>query len=176
MKPLIGVLALACAVCGAPLAAQPPAKTAQGTAKSGSAAGAPQGTTPGADAMFIRTAAMDGMAEVEHGRLAGQNATNDEVKQFAQRMVGDHGKADDELKGLASGKNVTLPTELDAKHKAMQDKLSKMKGAAFDRAYMARMVMRTSSDGVGEDGGGGRSKGFSWPVPSIQSSSNVANW
>jgi putative membrane protein len=140
MKQLIGVLALACAVGGAPLAAQPPAKTAQGTAKSGSAAGAPQGTTPGADAMFIRTAAMDGMAEVEHGRLAGQNATNDEVKQFAQRMVDDHGKAGDELKGLASGKNVTLPTELDAKHKAMQDKLSKMKGAAFDRAYMAHMV------------------------------------
>jgi len=99
-----------------------------------------QRTTPGADAMFIRTAAMDGMAEVEHGRLAGQNATNDEVKQFAQRMVDDHGKAGDELKGLASGKNVTLPTELDAKHKAMQDKLSKMKGAAFDRAYMAHMV------------------------------------
>ena len=37
-------------------------------------------------------------------------------------------------------KNVTLPTELDAKHKAMQDRLSKMKGAAFDRAYMAHMV------------------------------------
>jgi hypothetical protein len=46
----------------------------------------------------------------------------------------------DELKRLASGKNVTLPTELDAKHKAMQDKLSKMKGAAFDRAYMAHIV------------------------------------
>jgi putative membrane protein len=114
MNQLIGVLALACAVGGAPLAAQPPAKTAQGTAQSGSAAGAPQGTTPGADAMFVRTAAMDEMAEVEHGGLAGQNATNDEVKQFAQRMVDDHGKAGDELKGLASGKNVTLPTELDA--------------------------------------------------------------
>jgi putative membrane protein len=140
MKQLIGVVALACAVCGASLAAQAPANTGQGPAKSGTAAGAPQGTTPGADAMFIRTAAMDGMAEVEHGRLAGQNAANDEVKQFAQRMVDDHGKAGDELKGLASGKNVTLPTELDAKHKAMQDRLSKMKGAAFDRAYMAHMV------------------------------------
>jgi len=70
----------------------------------------------------------------------GQNATNDEGKQFAQRMLGDHGKAGDELKGLASGKNETLPTELDAKHKAMQYQLSKMKGAAFDRAYMAHMV------------------------------------
>ena len=43
------------------------------------------------------------MAEVEHGRLAGQNATNDETKQFAQRMVDDHGKVGDELKGLAAG-------------------------------------------------------------------------
>ena len=55
-------------------------------------------------------------------------------------MVTDHGKANDELKGLASKKNVTLPTELDAKHKAMHDKLAKMKGEAFDRAYMAHMV------------------------------------
>jgi len=94
----------------------------------------------GADSTFMKTAAMDGMAEVEHGRLAAQNAASDEVKQFAQRMVDDHGKANDELKALASQKNVTLPTELDAKHKAMQDKLSKLKGQAFDKAYMTHMV------------------------------------
>jgi putative membrane protein len=156
MKQLIGVIALAGMVSAAPLSAAAPAIAGQGTAKSGakgkpqggtpasgaSAQGtaAPQGNTPAADAMFIRTAAMDGMAEVEHGRLAAQNAMHDEVKQFGQRMVDDHGKAGDELKGLASQKNVTLPTELDAKHKAMQDKLAKMKGPAFDRAYMTQMI------------------------------------
>ena len=98
------------------------------------------GGAAAADGMFMRTAAMSSMAEVEHGRLAAQNATHDEVKQFGQRMVDDHTKANGELKGLASTKNVTLPAELDAKHKAMQDKLSKMKGDAFDRAYMAHMV------------------------------------
>jgi putative membrane protein len=46
----------------------------------------------------------------------------------------------DELKSIASQKNVTLPTQLDAKHQAMHDKLSKMKGDAFDRAYMRHMV------------------------------------
>jgi putative membrane protein len=35
---------------------------------------------------------------------------------------------------------VPLPAELDAKHNAMQNKLSKMQGAAFDRGYMAHMV------------------------------------
>jgi putative membrane protein len=93
-----------------------------------------------ADAAFMRQAAIDGMAEVEHGRLAAQNAESADVKEFGQRMVDDHSKANDELKDLASKKNVTLPTELDPKHKAMQDKLTKMKGAAFDKAYMAHMV------------------------------------
>ena len=156
MKQLIGAVALVCAVGAAPMAApQAPPASGSGTAKpaetgskpqtpapaGGHAHGAPASQGPAAaDAMFMRTVAMSGMAEVQHGTLAAQNATSDEVKQFAQRMVDDHGKAGDELKGLASQKNVTLPTELDAKHKAMQDKLSKTKGPAFDRAYMAHMV------------------------------------
>jgi putative membrane protein len=88
----------------------------------------------------MRQAANDGMAEVEHGRTASQNASSDEVKQFGQRMVDDHGKANDELKKLASQKNVTLPATMDAKHQAMQEKLSKLKGAAFDTAYIGHMV------------------------------------
>jgi putative membrane protein len=144
MNKVIGALALACVVCAAPLAGQTGGSANQGQPKPGATGTKPDGGTQSsgaaADATFMRTAAMDGMAEVEHGRLAAQNAMHDDVKQFAQRMVADHGKAGDELKGLASQKNVTLPTELDAKHKAMQDKLAKMKGADFDRAYMAHMV------------------------------------
>jgi putative membrane protein len=92
------------------------------------------------DAAFIRTAADDGMAEVDHGQLATQNASSADVKQFAQRMVDDHGKANDELTGLASKKSVTLPAEMSAKHKAMHEKLAKLKGDAFDAAYMSHMV------------------------------------
>jgi putative membrane protein len=125
---------------GSGTGSKPSGAAAQGQSKPGAAGDTAKSGPAAADAMFIRTAAMDGMAEVEHGRLAAQNATHDEVKQFGQRMVDDHGKAGDELKTLASQKNVTLPTELDAKHKAMQDKLAKMKGDAFDRAYMAHMV------------------------------------
>jgi putative membrane protein len=143
MKQLIGVLSLALLVVATPLAGQtpPPAGPAKPGTPGSSATGEPAPKqAAAADAMFIRTAAMDGMAEVEHGRLAAQHAALDDVKQFGQRMVDDHSKAGDELKGLASQKHVTLPAALDAKHQAMQDKLSKMKGAAFDRAYMAHMV------------------------------------
>jgi putative membrane protein len=97
-----------------------------------------RGDTP--DASFVREAAADSTAEVEHGRLATQNASSADVKQFAQRMVDDHSKANAELKGIASTKQLTIPAELTGKHKAMQDKLSKLKGAEFDKAYMAHMV------------------------------------
>jgi len=99
-----------------------------------------------ADSAFVREAAIGGMAEVELGQLGVKNASSADVKQFAQRMVDDHSKANDELKSLASQKNVTLPTALDAKHKAVHDKLAKLQGAAFDSAYMADMVKDHDAD------------------------------
>ena len=84
-------------------------------------------------------AAQGGMAEVELGQLATQKASSDAVKQFGQRMVTDHGKANDELKTLAQSKSIMLPTDI-GKHKATKDKLEKLSGAAFDRAYMQEML------------------------------------
>ena len=93
-----------------------------------------------ADLTFVLDAAKGGMAEVELGQLAADKASSDDVKKFGQRMVTDHSKANDELKTLAQSKNITLPTAIDAKDKATHDRLAKLSGPAFDRAYMAHMV------------------------------------
>jgi putative membrane protein len=92
------------------------------------------------DLAFVKEAAIGGMAEVELGKLAEQNAQNDQVKQFGTRMVRDHGAGNNELGMVASGKSVVLPDRLDQKHMQTRDKLAKMKGAEFDRAYMREMV------------------------------------
>ena len=92
------------------------------------------------DKSFVQKAAVGGIAEVEMGKMAQQKASNDQVKQFGSRMVDDHSRANDELKRIASGKGITLPTDLDAKHKAKMDKMHKLSGAQFDRAYMDDMV------------------------------------
>ena len=92
------------------------------------------------DMNFVKEAAMGGMAEVELGRLAEQNAQSDLVKQFAGRLVRDHSAGNNDLAALASGKGVTLPQQLDQKFAKMRDKLAKMRGAEFDRAYMKEMV------------------------------------
>jgi putative membrane protein len=89
---------------------------------------------------FIKHAAVGGMAEVKLGELAEQNAQSDAVKSFGKRMRDDHSQANSELAQLAAQKNVTLPKDVDAKHKATYDRLSKLKGADFDRAYMDAML------------------------------------
>ena len=99
---------------------------------------------------FIGTAAMDGFAEVEHGRLAARNASSPEVKQFAQRMVDDHSKAAGELRALASQKDVILAAKLDREHRSMHDKLAKLRGAPFDTGYMEQMVTAHEQGGVAQ--------------------------
>lgn len=89
---------------------------------------------------FAMKAGQANFAEVELGKLALQTSMNDAVKKFAQMMVDDHGKALDELKGIAEKKNITLPSELDTEHKKLSDRLSKLSGAEFDRAYIQAMV------------------------------------
>jgi putative membrane protein len=83
---------------------------------------------------------MGGMAEVQLGQLAQQQALSDQVKQFAQRMVADHGKANDELGQLAGAKGVQVPAEPGRDQRKAMDKLRKLSGAEFDRGYMKHMV------------------------------------
>jgi len=107
---------------------------------------ASNGSVTAPDRHFMDKAAQGGMAEVELGQLAEQNGQSQAVKDFGQRMVNDHSKANDELKQLASQKGVSLPTTLDAKDQATKQHLSNLKGEAFDRAYMNDMVKDHKAD------------------------------
>jgi putative membrane protein len=92
------------------------------------------------DKNFAKEAALGGMAEVELGRLAQQNAQDADVKQFGARMVQDHTDANQKLMTILAAKDVTVPQQLDEKHRKTSEKLSKMRGVEFDRAYMREMV------------------------------------
>jgi len=98
------------------------------------------------DQQFMEKAAQGGLAEVQLGNLAAQKAQSPEVKQFGQRMASDHSKANDQLKQVASQKNVNLPTDMDSSTKREFDKLQKLSGAQFDREYMKNMVSDHEKD------------------------------
>src|ERR1700686_5004320 len=98
------------------------------------------------DAHFAKEAAQGGMAEVKLGQLAQEKGSSDMVKTFGKRMVNDHSKAGDKLKEVASHESITLPSDLSAKDQATYDRLSKLNGAAFDRAYARDMVKDHETD------------------------------
>jgi putative membrane protein len=89
---------------------------------------------------FMMDAAQDSHLEIELGKLAQERGSSPAVKEFGERMVEEHTKALDKLKTAASDVNVTIPDELQAKHKATVDRLSKLSGEEFDQAYMKSMV------------------------------------
>lgn len=93
-----------------------------------------------ADKEFVMKAAQGGMAEVMLGQMASSKGTSPDVKTFGNRMVSDHGKANDELKQLAQTKGMALPADADDESKKMSDKLSKLSGKDFDREYINGMV------------------------------------
>lgn len=88
------------------------------------------------DRKFAKDAALASMSNVELGKLAVQKAASPDVKQFGQKVVDEQTKATDQLKEVASKENLSIPNGLDAKHKSQIDKLSKLSGQQFDKAYL----------------------------------------
>jgi putative membrane protein len=141
--------AIACVAGGTMIAQSQSSGAASGKTTTGAAASATAATgseLSAADTKFANNAAIGGLMEVELGKVAVKNASSDKVRQFGQKMIDDHTKANDELKSIAAKEKITLPTDLDAKHQAMVDKMSAMTGTAFDRAYMKDMVKDHKQD------------------------------
>jgi putative membrane protein len=119
----------------------------QGSNSQGSMqSGAMSNNLSASDKKFVMDAAKGGMAEVELGKMATEKASSDDVKKFGQRMVDDHTKANEQLKQVASQEGIQLPTALSAKDQMTKEKLSKLSGTAFDKAYMNDMVKDHTKD------------------------------
>jgi putative membrane protein len=98
------------------------------------------------DQTFIKKAVVGGLAEVQLGTLAVEHAASPDVKQFGQRMVEDHEKANQELMAVVEQKGIAVPTALDCKHRQAADRLAKSDGTAFDRASIQEMVKDHAED------------------------------
>jgi putative membrane protein len=94
---------------------------------------------------WVNKVADSGTTELNLAKLATEKASNPEVKSFAQKLVDDHTKVQDELKSLASQKNVELDVEdlgSDRAHK----RLSKKSGMEFDQEFVEQMVDMHEAD------------------------------
>jgi putative membrane protein len=117
---------------------KPSTSGASDTTGSSASGAAASGTVSKADQKMMKDLAQANMAEIEAAKLAQEKSSNEDVKTFAQKMIDDHTKASEQLQQLAQAKSVTLPTELDSKHKAEVKKLGALSGDKFDKKYMAQ--------------------------------------
>lgn len=131
-KTLLTASAIAAMFCTVGVQAQT-TSAAQSSAAKPSASGE---KLSAGDEKALKDMAQANINEVAAGKLALSKAESSDVKAFAQKMVDDHGSALTKVQAVAEKKGVTLPTEPDAKHKAMADKLEKGSGAEFDKMYM----------------------------------------
>jgi putative membrane protein len=127
--------------------ATPPANTA-----------APDTATPGmpaapviaaADREFVTMAASGGMMEVEASRMALEKSQSDEVRKFAQRLVDDHARANEELRSVARDAGLTeMPSAMVQVHSSHMDRLRALGGQEFDREYVAQVGVAGHTEAV----------------------------
>lgn len=113
------------------------------------------------DQHFVQMASASGMAEVNLGTMAARMASNPEVRRFAQKLVADHTKANQELLQIANQKNLRLPERMDKKHQDMAKKFGDLERSRFDKEFLTSQVKdheeavklfeRETKDGKDED-------------------------
>ena len=103
-------------------------------------------TGPAVDKAFVKKALEGNIGEIEMGKVALQKSNDDQVKQFAQKMVDDHGKMLDQLKPVAEQMGVKVPDGPSKGQMKSMDKMKALSGDAFDQAYIKNMVKDHKKD------------------------------
>lgn len=97
-------------------------------------------TLNSADVKFVKHESAAGMAVVKLAGLGAQKAGRADVKAFAEMLVTDHTKANEELTKLAATKGVELSAVIEPKHAETFQKLEKTESADFDKVFLAEMT------------------------------------
>lgn len=133
-------------------------QTTAGQTSTGSAAGSAMATpdnpnadptTAGAypsDKTFVKKAIMGNNAEIDTAKMALQKSQNQQVKDYAQKMVDDHTKMLDSLHTLAQSDNIKFEDKPTPMGQKLAAKLQTLDGAAFDKAYINGMVKDHKED------------------------------
>ena len=146
MKPLIYAGLLAASTLTEPALAQAPTTTTPAPAPTVTAPavvpGAPVAPLTTGDEHFVVAQLEGNLAEIQEGQLALKNSHNQEVRQFAEKMITDHSYAQDTLDQIAGVHHLQIPTMLTEQDHEMLERLSKLDGPVFDQAYVEDMVRK----------------------------------
>jgi putative membrane protein len=95
---------------------------------------------PAADRRFLEEAVELGAAEVQSAQLALQRSGNERIRDFAEHMVDEHGSSNEQLIRIARDAGVSPPSDTNPQRTHLLDRLNRLSGAEFDRAFIAMQV------------------------------------
>ena len=98
------------------------------------------------DKMFVKKAMQDSLAAVQLGELTLHQSSNEQVKQFARKMIDDHTKLNEQMRPVAQQLGVEIPTEVSKKDKSLMSKMQAVSGPAYDQAYIKETVKDHKQD------------------------------
>src|SRR5438477_10272133 len=87
-----------------------------------------QEKTKDLDKLFIKGACVDNTFEIKLSQAAQQQAQREDVKKFAQMIVQDHQKMDQQVRDLAQKKGVQLAADLPEWKQEKIDAISALQG------------------------------------------------
>ncbi len=90
------------------------------------------------DKQFLKKAYKSGLTEVEHAKMAKEKAQDEATKEIAERMITDHGKANEKIMEMAKEENLDLST--------VEAKPAKMTGDNFDKEYLTMLKKHHEKD------------------------------
>lgn len=102
--------------------------------------GAPVGPLTASDTAFVRNQLEENATEIAAAQMALQHSQDQNVRNFAEKMINDHTYADNMLLPIAQPRGIQTPTVLNPEHQAMLDSWAHLEGPAFDRAYIDAVV------------------------------------
>lgn len=102
---------------------------------------APRDTVSAQDRDFAAQATYSNLAEIAMGQLALTQAEDQLIRQYAETMVTDHTKAQDELRYLAESYDLEIPDTLESVDQTLYEELEQLEGYAFDSAYIGSQVV-----------------------------------
>lgn len=100
----------------------------------------PFGTTEIIDGDFVWEVSVAALTEMELAQVAAEKAQSENVKKFGESVLRGHQRMRTTLDAIAAGHNLKVAKELDARHKARIEEITKLSGAEFDRAYLRHLV------------------------------------
>jgi putative membrane protein len=89
---------------------------------------------------FAEVAASSNMFEIESSQLALEQATEQNVRAFAEHMIEDHTAAGEKMEAAAEKDGITPPATMAEKEQSQLEQLQSAEGDAFDQAYVAAQV------------------------------------